>query len=373
MIKQFCRKLIPSMIILCICLHAQTQILITPQVPPTGLIRKDQLWNIVLVNNNDAPQDIQLQVSMLDIKTGEKVLTGASRLFTIIKGAKQLQLADMSPVQYNYSGSAALTDRSSNGLLPIGNYQLCYTLIEQSDKNTLPAMEECLPVEIAPLSPPQLNAPANSDTVTTLYPIFQWIPPAPLNLFNDLNYELLLVEMNKGQQATDAIQKNTPVYQQGFIKNMFFAYPSSAKALEVGKTYAWQVIVKNGNNYAEKTESWSFTVFNSAKLPGIKASGFPRLQQGTGALYYVFDDQLKFAYTNITSDTLVSMQFYDEKSPAAPAFYKKSLKVSPGDNLIQDNLLNKRTFKEDELYRLEIIDARGIKWSILFRYIKPAQ
>ena len=153
------------------------------------------------------------------------ILTGSSRLFTIVKGAKQLQLSDLNPVQYNYSGAAAVADRSSSGLLPVGSYQLCYTLVEQSSKNIMPALEECLPVEIAPLSPPQLNMPANTDTISTLYPVFQWIPPAPLSLFTDLNYELVLVEMYKGQQALDAVQKNAPIYQQYYIRNMVLPYP----------------------------------------------------------------------------------------------------------------------------------------------------
>ena len=374
MMKKQCKKrLFAIIVIACTGVVANAQILITPQIPPTGLIKKDQLWNVLLVNNNDAPADVQLQVAMLNLKTGEKILTGTSRLFTLVKGARQLQQGDVNPVQYNYSSSDALTDRNSNGLLPVGSYQLCYTLIEQSGKNGLPALEECLPAEIAPLSPPQLNTPANADTLSTVYPTFQWIPPAPLNMFSDLNYEIILTELNKGQQAADAVQKNTPLYRQNFIKNMFLVYPSSAKPLEAGKTYAWQVIVKNGNSYTEKTESWSFTVLAAAQMQGIRASGFPRLQQGTGAQYYIFEDQLKFAYSNSSSDTLVTASFYEEGRPSSPPVFKKSISVIPGENLLQEDILKKRVFREDELYRLEITDTKGNRSAILFRYKKPVE
>ena len=83
--KQLTRQAICTIFLAGIFLFAHAQVMITPQIPPTGLIKKDQLWNIVLVNNNELPYDVQIQVSMQDIKTGEKVLTGASRLLTIGK------------------------------------------------------------------------------------------------------------------------------------------------------------------------------------------------------------------------------------------------------------------------------------------------
>ncbi len=371
--KQSTRQVISTIFFAGSFLLAHAQVMITPQIPPTGLIKKDQLWNIVLVNNNDIPYDVQIQVSVQDIKTGEKVLTGASRLFTIGKGARQLQINDVNPVQYNYGNAAALTDRSNNGLLPIGSYQVCYTLIEQSNKSSLPSTEECIPVEIEPLSPPLLNAPANKDTVTTTAPMFQWIPPAPLTMFSDLNYDFILAEVIKGQSINEAIQKNTPIYYQNTIKTMFLAYPSSAKSLEEGKTYAWQVIAKNGNNYAEKTETWGFTIRTGMALTELKASGYPRLMQGTGALYYVFDDQLKFAYTNTTGDTAVTVNFYTANTTTKNAVYQKTIKITAGENLIQDDALSKRVFRQDALYRAEITDTKGGKWGILFKYKSAVQ
>ena len=70
---QLTRQVISTIFFAGSFLLAHAQVMITPQIPPTGLIKKDQLWNIVLVNNNDIPYDVQIQVSVQDIKTGEKI------------------------------------------------------------------------------------------------------------------------------------------------------------------------------------------------------------------------------------------------------------------------------------------------------------
>ena len=365
------RSLIALTFLVAYALTGHTQLLITPQLSPTGILKKDQLWNIVVMNNNDQSLDVQLQVSMIGIKSGVKVLNGSSRVFTLTKGVRQLQVADLGPVQYDYA-SSEITDHVVNGLLPVGEYQVCYTLFEQSGKNMLPAIEQCMPVEITPLSPPQLNNPQKGDTLSNRYPQFQWIPPAPMNMFSDLNYELLLVEINKGQSTAEAIQKNTPLFHQYAIRNMFFPYPSSATALEQGKKYAWQIIARNGSSYAEKTESWDFTIAEGPGIQGIKASGFPRLQQGTNALYYIFENQLQFAYTNIAGDSTATLQFFREHG-TEEAIFHKSIHINPGENLIREDLLKKQVFWENELYRLEITDSRGSRWAMLLKYqpVKP--
>jgi len=349
--------------------HAQ--LFLTPQLTSVGLLKKDQLWNLVVVNNNEQLQSVQLQVSVAGLKSGTKVLNGSSRMFTLSKGVRQLQVADLGPIQYEY-GNSELTDHDGNGLMPFGEYQICYTLFEQSGKTMLPATEQCITVEVSPLSPPQLNMPQKGDTLSGKYPQFQWIPPAPLNMFTDLNYELLLVEVNKKQSPQEAIQKNAPLFHQYGLRDMFLPYPSSATALEAGKTYAWQVIARSGSNYAEKTESWDFVIADGPALTGIKASGFPRLQQGTNALYYIFENQLQFAYTNMNGDSTASISFFKGRTQGE-AIYRKSIQINAGENLISENLLKKQVFRENELYRFEIIDSRGATWSMLFKYQQPKQ
>jgi hypothetical protein len=349
-------------------LLAAAQVIITPQIPPTGLLQKDQLWNLVVVNNNDLPQDMQIQMAMLDMKTRQKILTGTSRPLTLTKGARQLRISDVGPVQYNYTSADMVTDRTSNGLLPIGRYQVCYTLIlVDAHKSGLPAQEECIPAEVQPLNPPQLNYPANKDTITTNYPVLQWLPPAPINLFSDLNYQLILVELNKGQNVNDAIQKNTPIYTQDRVKDLYFNYSSSTNALENGKTYGWQIIAKNGNSYAEKTEAWQFTVRKDSATIILDNEAYPALKQGTTGAYYICQGKIRFSYNNEIADSSVLIQFYEGQNDKQVIFSNLA-KTERGQNYLDININSNRFFREGKSYVMELINSRKESWTLRFKY-----
>lgn len=372
MMMQLHKRILITLLLGSSMLLSVAQVIVTPQIPPTGLLQKDQLWNLVVVNNNDLPQDMQIQIAMLDIKTGQKVLTGTSRLVSLSKGARQLRINDLSPVQYNYTSADMISDRTSNGLLPIGRYQVCYTLILLDiHKNGLPAQEECIPAEVQPLNPPQLSYPANKDTIITNYPLMQWLPPAPINLFNDLNYQLVLVEINKGQNVNDAVQKNTPIYTQDRIKDLFLNYSSATSALENGKTYGWQITAKNGNNYAEKTEAWQFTVKKDSATIILDNEAYPALKQGTTGAYYICQGKIRFSYNNEISDSSIQVQFYESKNENRSPVLQRELKLQRGQNYLDMSINGNRVFKDGSEYIMEIVNSKKELWSLRFKYQTP--
>ena len=106
--------------------HAQVSM--TLQVPPTGVLLKNQLWNLVLVNVENRNLLVKLNLVLLDVQTNQPVITASSAPFSLSKGARQLQARDISPVQYAYSIPASRVDMDPNGMLPAGRYQACYTV-----------------------------------------------------------------------------------------------------------------------------------------------------------------------------------------------------------------------------------------------------
>ncbi|WP_440135645.1 hypothetical protein [Chitinophaga sancti] len=241
-------------------LRAAAQVSMTVQLPPTGVMQKAQLWNILLVSAAASPIRVHLAVRVTDAQTNQPILTGVSRTVTLNKGAKQVQIGDVSPVTYEYLSPTA--DRSANGLLTAGTYLACYSVMQEAgDASTLIA-EDCLPFAVEPVSPPILNSPANESVVEGNLPQFTWLPPAPLTIFSDLNYNFTIVELRNGQSAAEAIQQNIPVYRSVHNKNMFVNYPVSAVALDTSKKYAWTVIANNGNQFAAQTEVWTFNISN---------------------------------------------------------------------------------------------------------------
>jgi hypothetical protein len=120
--------------------------------------------------------------------------------------------------------------------------------------------EDCIPFAIEPVSPPLLNTPANKSILESRLPQFTWLPPAPANLFTDLNYEMILTELHPGQSPEEAVQQNIPVYRAPRLKNMYINYPAGAVALDTAKQYAWTVTAHNGSLYAAQTEVWTFRI-----------------------------------------------------------------------------------------------------------------
>lgn len=349
---------------------ASGQILINPQLPAAGLLHKNQLWNILLISNYNYSISAQVQMTMTDMHSGQKILTGISGPFTISKGAKQIKEADLELIQYSYSGLNISLNNNAAGLLTAGKYMVCYTLITTDDKTGLPALEECVPVEIEPLAPPQLITPADTSWVESHYPNFTWLPPSPVAMVPQLRYEILLVEMKKEQNAYDAIQKNTPVYIQRSLSTAFLLYPSSAQSLEPGKHYAWQVIARSGEAYAQKTEVWSFKVKSDSAIIVIDANAYPKLGRGYDAHSYICRGSMKFEYNNETGDSLVRAVVYEWQGEQKREVESREIRMKPGQNFIEMEIGGIGKYKSGQQYLIEVINNRKETWNLKFKYVR---
>lgn len=158
-----------SWLLISMCI-AQAQVSMTLQVPPTGVLMKNQLWNMLLVNGG-AGQLVRVNLVLLDVKNNQPVLTAASAPLTLGKGVHQLQAKDLSPIQYVYTAPASRVDMDPNGMLPAGTYQVCYSVVNV-EKGSLTLIENCIPLNIDPMSPPLLNTPADGELLNTPYPQF---------------------------------------------------------------------------------------------------------------------------------------------------------------------------------------------------------
>jgi hypothetical protein len=237
-------------------------------LPTGGLYLRSQLWNISISNTSTATVEATIHLEMKDIQTRQTVLSAQTAPFRVTPGVKKIQLSGIEPVIYN-AGPGMSGDRSSNATLPIGKYQVCYQLIWKYGENQTAAADDCDEIEVEPLSPPLLTMPENDSVVTTLRPQFTWVPPAPLSMFGDLNYDLLISPVYEGQSITDAIRQNLPLQQGEGLRQPAFNYPLQGPQLEKGKRYVWQVIARDRMQYAVKSEVWAFrTGDTTAAGPG---------------------------------------------------------------------------------------------------------
>jgi hypothetical protein len=339
----------------------KAQVTLNAQLPQAGFVQKEQLWNLILVNNNADVLDLSIQMNLQDAITGQVVLTATTGNLLLGKGVKMIRSGDIQPISYNYSAP----DLSRN-YLPMGAYMACYQIINNANRKETPLAEECIRINIDPLSPPMLNSPSDKSEIETPYPQFTWMPPTPFDMFSSLSYDLLVTEVLQGQSAIEAIQYNTPIYSKGNISQPYESYASSFNKLDTGKLYAWQVVAKNGMNYAAKTEVWTFKVAPPSWLTMIiEQAPFIKMKKDNPEKGIAPNSILKLSYVNETTDTTAKISIVD-LSAANKTNNQFTISLKTGENLIQYNLKKNFHLEKGKVYEAQIINSRNEKWVMQF-------
>ena len=354
--------------------YAEAQLIVNVQLPPSGVIQKSQLWNILITNTRLNNVSATINMTMINNQTGEHVLTASTGIVSFIPGNTMLNATALQPIQYNIISTGYNLDAAPEGFLPPGTFTICYDFnLTTIDKTSI--AQECNTIDVEPLSPPQLILPENEkDLDTTDLPQFSWLPPAPLNLFTNLQYDLYLVQVDSGQSTSDAIQTNIPVLIQQDIAGPSLMYPSSAPALQHGVEYAWKVVAKNNETPVSNSEVWVFSL-KSPSQENIRGSELPytRLQKNNESGYAICSGKLKFDFINETSDSLWNVMIFDinnHKPIPIPTVLDTSHMIS-GLNLMDIDLTNNRYFIDQHIYSLELHNSRNEVWRMKFEYLKP--
>lgn len=161
-----------------------------------------------------------------------------------------------------------------------GSYNLYVKLVKVSTGAVL-VDERSARFYILSFSPPSLTTPENGDTVWIANPNFTWTAATSHPGFI-VRYHLKICEMLPGQAPEVAIN-NIAHHSEIVIDRTSFIYPNSARALAIGKNYAWQVQARDRNDIPigeneGKSEVWQFC--KSARLEPFRpaATFVPRIQ-----------------------------------------------------------------------------------------------
>ncbi|MEO9023271.1 MAG: hypothetical protein ABI237_18500 [Ginsengibacter sp.] len=340
---------------------AIAQLTIQANIPAAGFIQKGQLWNILVVNNSTASYDCKLNLSLKDRITGQEVLTAATGFFTVSAGALQLNENNLNPIQYNYISSGM--DTKLQGLLPVGAYTACYTVAEASGK--VQFAENCFEFDVEPLSPPLLAFPADS-TQSDVQPLqFVWMPPTPAGMFNRLQYEILITQINENQKPDEALQQNIPFYTEGDLMNNTLNYSGNNLSFEKDKWYAWQIIARDDNSYAAKSEAWVFKVGSpSVDKIIVTQAPFLKMKKNSPQKGMALNGILKLSYVNETTDSIATILITDLNGDKQSLQFKTA--IHAGENLVQYDVSKKLRLKEGIIYKAQITNSRKELWAILF-------
>lgn len=343
---------------------ARAQINLTLQVPPFGVLMKNQLWNMTLINTGNAAVAVQLGLTMVDERTDQPVLSASVPTIILNRGARQIQAKDLNPIIYTYE-SPAVTDRNPNGLLPVGQYRVCYTVSRGPDAGA--PIENCIELAVDPMSPPLLNTPANEAQIYTASPQFTWLPPTPAGIFGDLSYDLVLVEVLSGQAIADAIEMNVPVYSGGLLHDPYLNYATSYASLDTGRLYAWRIVALNNGQPAAMSDIWTFRVV-TPPVPSLHTINNPylTLKRGLDPSVAVGTVNMRFNYDNVPADTVVHYTITSLSDAGNPVVQQGQLSLRRGENLLQIALSKTAGYDPKKIYLFQLFNSRNETWTVKF-------
>lgn len=356
-------------------LAAQGQLVVNLQTPPAGFTYKPQLWNMLLTNTGSTPVTLHIEVTLTVAGTAQQVMSGVTNVFILAPGTRQLDASVLSPIQYNLLSNAYAMDANPYGLLPMGHFDACFSFFKHASDNAEELSQQCEEIDIEPLGPPQLVYPYDQTGIDITNPQFSWLPPIPMNLFNNLTYDLDLVQINTGQSAADAIQQNIPLYQGTDISATTLLYPISAPELEFGNSYAWRITAKANGNPVGSSETWQFDLKHYTTGPPLGPVSLPyaKLKKAPESGYAMFSGELKFDYMNEASDTVWQTRVYDlsTQNRGSMVLTMDTIPLVPGQNLVHYPTQDVSFFEDKHIYLLEIYNSRNEIWRLRFEYRRP--
>lgn len=343
-------------IVLFIPLSLVAQISINIQLPPSGVIQKSQLWNLTVINNSPSALNATISLVLQESQTGMTLFSAITNTIVLPKGVRILSSTDLQPIQYQNSSAI------SNNYLPVGSFIACYTVTKSSDDpQTLAA--ECTAVNISPVSPPLLVTPMDESVIKTTTPQFTWLAPAPLEMYNNLNFDLTVAEIFDGQLAEEALLYNSPAYHKINLTSTFESYPSTFSKLMHGRSYAWRVVARNGLSAPIQTDTWTFTISNDTIQQTSISKSYILLKNESEAsgVTYITSREVNIKYYSFDKpyDAIVRIKSADGKVVKQ---YTQKLKY--GDNFFTLNL--NYQFVKDKVYRVELIDRQSSLHITLF-------
>jgi hypothetical protein len=348
------------------------QVTINLQLPPVGIVQKSQLWNLSLINTGSSAVVVKLNMVMIDVATGQSVLSASTNTINLPQGSRLLQYIELLPITYTVLNSNYNVNPASNGFLPVGNFNVCYQVMKQGVESFQAVSEECVSIEIEPLSPPYLTLPADESEIEQERPFFSWLPPNPVSLFNNLSYSFRLVEVLPNQRSSEAVQQNIPLVFRQFVTGNTFNYPNANPKLDTAKTYAWQVTANNNNLHIANSEIWTFKIKPNS-LDNVKPladAPFYKLKMDVGTSYFICNGALRYEYINDLNDKQVTVQIYDISNRSKKQLIKEYAEnLKDGQNLVIVDL-KEDGLKKGHIYLMELINTHNEAWTCSFEF-KP--
>jgi hypothetical protein len=345
--------------------HVRAQVVIIPEIQNSGIILKQQLWSVVINNLSGNSTKAVLSVAITDKISSQSLMQSTSNVFILNPGVKRVTYNDLAPLNYSFTSIGFSIDKQLTQPLPVGEYLVCYNLVDASKQQILAT--ECVKVIAEPLSPPQLIQPENNSTIKDPRPVLTWTPPSPVQMFSSLSYLVIVSPLFEKQSPQEALQRNIPIMTTTSANNSLL-YPPSFTNLEAGKTYVWQVAAQDAGRYGGKSEVWKFTVMPDSVAKIISMAPYVKLSQRSDEATVLHQGILKIEYFNSLADSIVNVSVY-KISPGnsrGRQNFSFQMKIKAGQNLLEYDINRKIRLDETAVYEVTLVNAKKEKWQMKF-------
>lgn len=350
----------------------QGQISILPVSSNTEQFFLQQAININVINTSINVIKADLDFVLNDIN-GYSILSISKPGMSFNSGTNQIEitLTNNSVSNFRFGNNHKAEVLRNTGVLPFGQYNLCYFL--KAVNSTTLLAEYCEEKNILPFAPPELVQPYNYEEVNTLMPILSWKPPMPL-LSIPITYLLYLTEIKLGQSPQEAVERNRPLINRKISNETQMIYPNDAFALEGGKSYAWRISAFSGEYCVGTTETWAFQVAAPKQEEEVEEMSYSLAKPiPDGNYYFSQKGRVYFAFDNRLSDLQLQYKITpinDIKRGTNIDFSLPEIELSEGMNKIILDLSASTQFIEGSPYIIEIKNKGQVSLYVEFIYKK---
>jgi hypothetical protein len=297
-------------------------------------------------------------------KNNGTVLVLKTTAFNLNPGVNSLPVSTIrnSAIEYYNNPIAVIIQHNPN--FPPGNYEYCFSFSPAG--NSLPA-EQCFEYELVPFAQLHLIEPYDNDSLCDKKPTLSWEPLIPT--LAGTNYQVVLSEIQPGQNAVEALNYNLPIINQSYLTSPILIYPPIANPLVDGKTYAWQVTAYQDHTILNRSEIWQFIEqCNEKKPPVIPDDGYRDIADLIKGNYYIAIGTIKFAITNPYKASTFKYQIESLNNPGKKIKGLPKIKILTGKNKILIDLADTDSFTDGYSYLMTLSLPDGTVKNLRFIY-----
>jgi hypothetical protein len=283
---------------------------------------------------------------------GEELLHVRTSSFRVASGVNVISASNFVIVQTTYAPNGQGSFLQSQKQLPSGMFKHCIRVINAGGENE---DEFCQDLDSENNSFLNLVFPNDNDTIETTTPLLTWTHSEPFTVLTPgESFRIVLVKMNAGQNAEEAVLSNQPLFIMSNIFRHDVQYPFDAPQLKEGESYGWQVqkMAAGGQGIIVKTESWKFTVKGAAPVAENKYAVLKK--KPDGGFYTAANNKLYFRFEEDYRGSQLSCIIYDEKHQAINPEPENEQQKAQNQNAVQVKSNGYNRFEIDlEVMRLK--------------------